>query len=98
MELGYMLDLIAEHYIYDSLWNYVNMETRYQLVNTPFYHVGGWYDTFCEGNIDAFRGMQYEGGTGAIGKQKIIIGNKNDLAKISEILQQLKVKFEVVQS
>lgn len=30
-------------------------------------------------------------------KTALLIKNKNDLAKISEILQQLKVKFEVVQ-
>ena len=31
-------------------------------------------------------------------KTMLLLKNKNDLAKISEILQQLKVKFEVVQS
>ena len=31
-------------------------------------------------------------------KTALIVKNKDDLAKISEILQQLKVKFEVVQS
>ncbi len=28
----------------------------------------------------------------------LLVKNKNDVAKISEILQQLKVKFEIVQS
>lgn len=74
MGLSYMLDLIADHYIYDSIWDYMNMENRYPLINTPFYHIGGWYDTFCEGNIEAFRGMQYESDSGALGNQKIVIG------------------------
>ncbi|MEK7082734.1 MAG: hypothetical protein AAB972_01065 [Patescibacteria group bacterium] len=30
-------------------------------------------------------------------KTALLVKNKNDLAKISEILRQLKVKFEVVQ-
>lgn len=74
MGLSYMLDFITDHYVYDSVWNYMNLETRYPLIKIPFYHVGGWYDTFCEGNIDAFRGMQYQGDSGAVGNQKIIIG------------------------
>lgn len=31
-------------------------------------------------------------------KTVLLVKNKNDLAKISEILQQLKVKFEVAQA
>lgn len=31
-------------------------------------------------------------------KTMLLVKNKNDLAKISEILQQLKVKFEVAQA
>lgn len=31
-------------------------------------------------------------------KTALLVKNKNDLAKISEILQQLKVKFEVAQA
>lgn len=30
-------------------------------------------------------------------KTALLVKNKNDLAKISEVLQQLKVKFEVLQ-
>ena len=74
MGIDYMLDYIEEHYIYDTTWSTMNLENRFALINTPFYHVAGWYDTFCEGNIDAFIGMQYEGDSGARGNQKIIIG------------------------
>ncbi len=65
---GYMLDFIAEHYIYDSTWYSLNLERRFEMMDIPFYHVAGWYDTFCEGNIDAFVGLQRNN------NQKLIIG------------------------
>jgi len=74
MGIKYMKDLLIEHYIYDHLWDTMNLEKRIEQTIVPFYHVAGWYDTFCEGNIDAFVGLQNHGGSGALGNQKIIIG------------------------
>jgi len=43
-------------------------------VNAPAIHIGGWYDIYAQGTIDAFMGYQYNGGEGARGKQKLIMG------------------------
>lgn len=42
--------------------------------HTPIYHVGGWYDIFLQGTLDAFAGMQEHGGKGARGQQRLIMG------------------------
>jgi hypothetical protein len=43
-------------------------------VNVPTLHVGGWFDIFLQGTLDAFTTFQHLGGPGALGKQKLIIG------------------------
>jgi len=58
----------------DEFWSYVIPENRYHLVNWPIVHVGGWYDIFVQGAINSFVKIQAEGGPGARGKQKLIIG------------------------
>ena len=40
----------------------------------PALHVGGWFDIFLQGTLDAFTSFQHRGGPGALGKQKVIIG------------------------
>jgi putative CocE/NonD family hydrolase len=36
--------------------------------------VGGWFDTFALGTVDAYRTRQHQGGPGARGKQKLVMG------------------------
>ena len=74
MHLTSLKNLMIEHYIYDPFWDTTNLENRIELLNVPFYQIAGWYDTFCEGNIDAFQGLQLRGADLAQGNQKIIIG------------------------
>ena len=37
-------------------------------------NIGGWYDIFSQGNIDCFSGLQNQGGEGARGNQKLVMG------------------------
>jgi predicted acyl esterase len=55
-------------------WTNVSLEDNWQDVNVPAVHLGGWYDCFCQGLLDGFMGYQYNGGTGAVGKSKLIVG------------------------
>ena len=55
-------------------WTNVSLEDNWQDVNVPAIHIGGWYDIFTQGTIDGFLGYQHQGGPGAIGKSKLIIG------------------------
>jgi putative CocE/NonD family hydrolase len=41
----------------DSYWQAISVERRHHLLAVPAFHVGGWYDTFCEGTIRNYVGM-----------------------------------------
>jgi len=69
-----MLDSIYAHYNYDEMWDLVNCHNRVHLMKTPMFHIGGWYDLFAPGQIEAFYDMQYNGGEGARNNQKLMIG------------------------
>ncbi|MHB1456513.1 MAG: CocE/NonD family hydrolase [Armatimonadota bacterium] len=68
------MKLVKEHPAYDAMWQEMDLSTRFAEVNVPIMHIAGWYDTFQQGNIDAFVGIQNGGGPNAKGKQKLIIG------------------------
>jgi predicted acyl esterase len=57
-----------------EVWTNVSLEDNWQDVNVPAIHIGGWYDCFCQGTVDGFMGYQYQGGPGAQGKSKLIMG------------------------
>jgi len=42
--------------------------------NTPMLHSAGWFDFYKEGAIEMFRACQRDGGPGARGNQKLLIG------------------------
>ncbi len=62
-----------ENYTLDY-WTNVTLEDKWQQVNVPAIHIGGWYDIFTQGTIDGFLGYQHLAGPGAQGKSKLIIG------------------------
>lgn len=71
---SYWLDTIKEHTYYDSFWELGNAETRTELINTPAYHIGGWYDMALKGTLNGFLTRQTDGAEGAKGNQKLFIG------------------------
>jgi uncharacterized protein len=70
----FRLPEIEAHPDYGPFWEPVNAETREPLIQAPGVHLGGWYDIFTQGTINAFTGRQYNGGDGARDKQILIIG------------------------
>ncbi|KYK22325.1 hypothetical protein AYK25_02685 [Thermoplasmatales archaeon SM1-50] len=62
-----------ENYTLDY-WTNVSLDDNWQDVNVPAIHIGGWYDIFTQGTIDGFFGYQHQGGPGAVGKSKLILG------------------------
>jgi hypothetical protein len=58
----------------DPYWSTTSISTRYDQVNVPAIHLGGWYDIFTQGILDGFDGYQHHGGPGALGKSKLIVG------------------------
>ncbi len=64
----------TRHPAYDRFWQARDVNRRYARVNAPAVHIGGYYDIFAQGTIDAFVGYQTRGGQGARGKQKLLMG------------------------
>jgi len=59
---------------YDDEAQKQDMRRYYSKIDIPMYNVGGWYDIFLQGNIDAFTGLEYHGGSHARGNQKLMMG------------------------
>lgn len=69
-----VLQFVIEKPHYDEFWEDFNSVKVANQVNVPAIHQGGWYDIFLQGTLDAFVARQEEGGPGAKGKQKLLIG------------------------
>jgi predicted acyl esterase len=59
---------------YDDEAQKQDMRRYYSKIDIPMYNVGGWYDIFLQGNVDAFTGLQANGGPHARGNQKLMMG------------------------
>jgi uncharacterized protein len=68
------LELWTGHDYYNRYWADRDVSRRFKNVNAPALHIGGYYDIFAQGTIDAFQGYQTRGGPGARGKQKLLMG------------------------
>jgi len=68
------MDVWREHPAFDAYWQRFDSTGKHAVMNAPAVHVGGWFDTFSQGTIDAFAGRQYAGGPGARGRQKLVMG------------------------
>lgn len=63
-----------EHYIQDDYFDYYDMPANFSNIKIPIYHVGGWYDSFLDGTMKNYVGLQENGGQGAKGNQKLLMG------------------------
>ncbi len=68
------LSIWTSHSRYDDYWRARDVSLHYAQINTPAVHIGGYFDIFAQSTIDAFNGYQLEGGPGARGKQKLLMG------------------------
>ena len=71
----YLIEEIKENENFTlGYWGNVSLDDNWQDVNVPAIHIGGWYDIFSQGTIDAYFGYQHLAGPGAKGKSKLIMG------------------------
>ena len=64
-----------EHRDYGPFWHAYDLTRQHAEMETPMLHVGGWYDTFCEGTIDSFVGLRQNARTDMARKaQRLIMG------------------------
>lgn len=68
------LETFVAHPQYDNFWKRLNFESHAGTVRAPAVYTGGWYDIFLQGTINAFTAVQHNGGEGARGKCRLVIG------------------------
>jgi hypothetical protein len=68
------LKIWTAHPTYDAYWRGRDVTTRFRQINLPAVHIGGYFDIFAQGTIDAFLGYQSQGGPRARGQQKLLMG------------------------
>lgn len=68
------LDSIYAHPDHDDFWKWLDTTGRLSQETIPTYQVGGWFDIFPDGPIHSYTGLQFGGGPGAAGNQKLIMG------------------------
>jgi len=68
------LSLMTDHPLYDDFAKKYDLEYNAGNVHIPMMHVGGWFDIFTRGTIAAFHSLQENGGKGARGHQRLIMG------------------------
>jgi hypothetical protein len=72
---SYILQEVLENENFTlGYWGNVTLDDNWEDVNVPAIHVGGWYDIFSQGTIEAYVGYQHDAGPGAQGKSKLIMG------------------------
>jgi hypothetical protein len=70
----YIVPIWKSHPAYDAFWQMYNAEEKAADITVPAMHVGGWWDIFGQGTINNFVTRQRNGGEGARGTQKLIMG------------------------
>ncbi len=68
------LEIIKQNEKPNGIWNDGSIVDIFSDIHSPALHVGGWYDIFVDGPIEAFQGYQYQGGVGAAGNSKLVMG------------------------
>jgi hypothetical protein len=70
--------ILSEYFAHENYtldyWGNVSLDGKWDQVNVPAVHFGGWYDCFAQGTLDGFMGYQYNGGPNARGNSKLIMG------------------------
>mgnify|MGYP001272984029 CR=1 FL=1 len=52
-----------EHPVRSDYWQAHSLRDRYDTIEVPALHLGGWYDVFVDGTIENFRGVRERGAT-----------------------------------
>lgn len=68
------LEELLRHRVRDDWWEPAEILGRSAEITAPGLHIGGWYDIFLQGTLDAFTTIQHHGGPGARGRQRLIVG------------------------
>ena len=86
-----ILNHVCSQRCYNDFWASTDTMKVAHKVKVPAIHYGGWFDTFSQGSIDAFLARQENGGEGAKGKQKLIMGPWGHYYPLSTDIGDFKV-------
>ncbi len=62
------------HPVYDDFWRARSNTAHFSGFNIPVFHLGGWFDVFCQGTLENFTGIRKHGSPIAQAHQRIIMG------------------------
>jgi hypothetical protein len=68
------VNVVLANPVYTPFWHEGSAERVAPMITIPIYHVGGWYDPFQQRTLDMYFALQYFGGLGARGNQKLLMG------------------------
>ncbi|MBN2476114.1 MAG: CocE/NonD family hydrolase [Pirellulales bacterium] len=68
------LQTVVENPNYNKLWQDLNPEAQAHRVRAPGMFLGGWYDIFLQGTINSFVTIHNQGGPGARGHCRLVLG------------------------
>jgi uncharacterized protein len=64
----------VSHPSYDDFWRGIDAR-KYEGIDKPVLHIGGWYDIFLNGTLQSFTGMRQRAqSTAARNRQKLVVG------------------------
>ncbi|MBA2367801.1 MAG: CocE/NonD family hydrolase [Candidatus Protochlamydia sp.] len=89
-----VISYVCHRPFYNDFWRQLNSLEVADRVKVPGMHIGGWYDTFLQGTLAAFTARQNEGGEGARGQQKMIIGPWTHFWPMSKKFGDFEVPME----
>lgn len=69
----YFFDWI-EHEARDSYWEELSMYGRYDRVEVPCLHLGGWHDSFIEGTLRNYAELSARAGDDAAERHRLVVG------------------------
>lgn len=69
----HIIPVYKAHPTYDDFWRFYDCMAKAPNITAPGLFVGGWYDIFQQGTLDAFTSREYEGGDGARGRNYLIM-------------------------
>jgi hypothetical protein len=70
---AHLIDIYKSHPLEDDFWAYYDCNAKAGDITAPGLFVGGWYDIFAQGTIDAFVAREERGGEGAKGNNYLVM-------------------------
>jgi putative CocE/NonD family hydrolase len=63
-----------DHDTRDDFWQQLSIRTRYDRIEVPALHFGGWYDSFVEGTLENYAALSQRAGDDPSRLQRLVIG------------------------